>query len=539
MKRLIAAIASTAMVLGTLVAGSPPASASTTWAFPTSSFTITETAGSSTATVVIQNLRITDGSAASGYVQVTAVGSTCSTSSFTGLDANFFVGTYEPCSGSVSFSVSAGGDLAVTTALVVKGSLFAGPATGPAQGTPWPPQMTCTATLSGSTGVDLAWKDPGTGASSYDITATPALPLPVSISAGPTTTTITGLAFGTDYTVTVTGSGGTALAATCSFRTANQPNPPVGAVALGAITGTANGNAERAYTLTADPPPTGWSLEWSGPSGPMTAHGSQSCNSSSTATPQWTQFGYPPVTGAPVPVNTTCTVPTPVLAPYPSSQITGTDVTVNFAFGASAGPGTVVWATYQLTSGKTELGPISLGSPPANGSSGTASFSVPGLKPPTGVRVRLYATNGPVASLKDAWRTIPNQGRTNSVSYDPSNPASENTTVTTVTGSPMPDLPPSFNPPSWRPNNFMLTRPLPAGLILNSTTGVISGTPLTPVARLQSVVKATVTSTGESDFTVVRGYQSHHDSHFRAGRSQHTRGSSRCQHRRRWRIERL
>jgi hypothetical protein len=340
MKRPIAAIASTVMVVGALVAGSPPAAASTTWAFPAGSFTITETAGSRTATVDIQNLRITDGSTASGYVRVTAVGVTCSTSSFTGLAANFFVGAYEPCSGSVSFSVSAIGDLAVTSALVVKGSLFSGPMTGSARGISWPPQMTCTAVLNGSTGVDLKWTDPGSGATSYAISATPSLPSLVSVSIGPNATTVTGLSYGTDYAFTVTGSGGTATPATCTARTEDRPLPPIAKVSYGAITG-ATGSARQEVLLTVDgQAPTGWTLAWTLRTAtdvalPVTV----GCGLEQYFVPEWRKVGEPAIRGAEITARPPCTVPIPSFA---GGTIAGENVTVSYQFPGPVEPGVEV-----------------------------------------------------------------------------------------------------------------------------------------------------------------------------------------------------
>ena len=80
MKRLTAAIASAAIVIGGLI-GATPAAASA-WDFPSGSFTVDDGFGSQ-ATITIQHLRITDGTTASGYVRLDGVGAVCSTSAFT------------------------------------------------------------------------------------------------------------------------------------------------------------------------------------------------------------------------------------------------------------------------------------------------------------------------------------------------------------------------------------------------------------------------------------------------------------------------
>ena len=512
MKRLTAFLASAAIVISGLVGATPAAASS--WDFPNTSFTIDDGFGTQ-ATITVQNLRITDGTTARGYLRLDGAGAACTTSAFTGLDAYFFVGSYEPCSGTVSFSVDSTGALAVSTALIVKGHVFSGTATGSAQGTKYPPEITCTATSAGPSDVMLSWTDSGSAATQYDITASPALPQPVSISSGPNQVTITGLQPGTRYDFTLATVGPWTGATTCNATT-DVLTGPVGTVSYGAITGTTAQDAEREYSLDAGSPPPGWSLEWLVGGRAITPHGAQRCGTTSSATPQWTHVGSSALPGAIVTIAPQCTVGAPVLDP--GSHVTGGTVTVNYSLPAPFEAGTIVWAMYQLTGTSTPLGPISLGSPPAGGQAGSASFPVAGLKPPIGVRVQLYATNGPITSTKTAWQLIP--GETATAPTGPNTPsnaqpgaqtgASTDGTDAASTGgagasSGSDGAGPGINPClapngtlyvdmagsvgstfTMAPNTFGMAAPqsfavtggsLPPGVRLDGTFGVISGTP--------------------------------------------------------------
>ena len=515
MKRLAAALASAAIAIGGVI-GATPAAASA-WDFPSSSFTVDDGFGTQ-ATITVRNLRITDGTTAQGYVRLDSPGVACSTSAFTGLDAYFFVGSYEPCSGTVSFSVNAAGELAATTALVVKGHVFGGPATGSAQGTKYPPEITCTATAAGPSEVALTWTDSGSGATQYDITAAPPLPQPVSITAGPNQASITGLQPGTSYSFTVATVGPWTGTTTCTAST-DVLSGPVGTVSYGAITGTSGQDAEREYSLDAGSSPPGWSLEWLVGVRAITPHGSQKCGTTSSVTPQWTRAGSSPIAGAPVSIAPQCTVPTPTLVPYPGSHLSGDTVTVSYAFPTAFEPGTTVWATYRLSGSAKDVGPISLGSPPAGGQSATASFAAAGLKPPIGVRIQLHATNGPITSPKSGWQDIPGEPVAGPSAPNPqptapsTSPGSTDSTNAASTGgggassgstgsgsginpclapngtlyadmagsvgSTITAAPNTFGMPV--PSSFSITKgSLPPGVRLDGTFGVISGTPERP-----------------------------------------------------------
>jgi hypothetical protein len=520
MKRLTAVISSVVVLAGAVGVGSPLAWADTSWDFATGPFTLTD-GHSGTATATLQNVRVT-GSAASGSVGLSNGRYSCSTHTFSGLTAVFTLdGQYNPCHGSITFSLDAAGLLTVSDSSVyIPSTIMTGPSKDSIQGTKYPPEIVCTATPMGPSDVTVAWTDSGSGATQYDITALPSLAQPVTISSGSTQVALTGLQPGTDYSVTVTAVGFTVPASgawtgstTCSART-DVLTGPVGTVGYGVITGKSSQDAEREYTLSAGSPPPGWALEWMTRFGAITPHGSQKCGTTSAVTPQWTRSGQTPIPGAAVTIAPKCTVPTPVLDPYPGSHINGNTVTLNYQFPSAFEPGTIVWAMYKLSGSSTEMGPISLGNPPAGGQSGTASIPAAGLKAPIGVRIQVYATNGPITSAKSAWQDIP--GETVAGPASPTNQPTAPSTVPTdgangastgtaggssgsagagggsnpclapngtlyvdfagSVGSTLTMAPNTFGLPV--PKSFSVTKgALPAGVRLDGTFGVISGTP--------------------------------------------------------------
>ena len=132
MKRLAAIATAVLMLVGGMALASPVA-ASTTWVFASGSFTVDDGYGA-TASITIQNLTVTDGSTASGYVRVDWDRYSCSTQSFSGTSANFFPSGSEPCNGTVTFAVNPSGVLSATAALTLTSRLFAGAASGSVQG---------------------------------------------------------------------------------------------------------------------------------------------------------------------------------------------------------------------------------------------------------------------------------------------------------------------------------------------------------------------------------------------------------------------
>jgi hypothetical protein len=204
MKRLIAGVASAAVVLGGLVGFAPTVSAATSWDYASGRpFTLSDGQGS-TATVTISNVRVTGGSM-SGRVGLANGRYACSTQAFSDLTAQFSLGgQYDPCSGTITFSVDSAGVLSVSDSSVyIPSTLLTGPGTGSAQGTEW--KLACSAALNGSAGADVTWTDPVTGATGYTVTALPA-DAQASASSGTTSATVTGLKPGTAYAFTVTAS---------------------------------------------------------------------------------------------------------------------------------------------------------------------------------------------------------------------------------------------------------------------------------------------------------------------------------------------
>lgn len=162
MKRLAALITGTALLAGGLSMAAPAMSASTTWTFPDATFTVNN--GVETATISYQNLRI-DGASATGTVRAAAGRWSCSTSSFTGLSANFFLNSIEPCQGTVSFSVDSTGALTVESSLTISSSPFGGPVgTAQASNKPAPKITQCTVVVTGDNAV-VTWSSEGSPSS--------------------------------------------------------------------------------------------------------------------------------------------------------------------------------------------------------------------------------------------------------------------------------------------------------------------------------------------------------------------------------------
>lgn len=140
------------------------ASASTTWEVASGQFTADDGFGASLA-ITVRNLTITDAGTASGYVLASWDRYSCSTQTFTGLSANFFPGMFDPCSGTITFSVDpATGVVTASTALTVTSRLFSGAASGTAQGVAQKPVVValqnCTSTTDAATrGIDIDWTD--------------------------------------------------------------------------------------------------------------------------------------------------------------------------------------------------------------------------------------------------------------------------------------------------------------------------------------------------------------------------------------------
>ena len=164
MKRLMAAVVGVVVALGGLAGFVSPARASVIWTFPAGSFVVDN--GVDQATVSYSNLRIADGSTASGTVRVDSplTPSQCSTQTFSGLSAELVPSggpAPEACRGNVTFSVAGDGTLNASTAFTIKSYPFSG-AVDLGKGTEW--KLTCSAVLNGSAGADVTWVDPVTGA---------------------------------------------------------------------------------------------------------------------------------------------------------------------------------------------------------------------------------------------------------------------------------------------------------------------------------------------------------------------------------------
>ena len=485
MKRLIAAFASCLTLTLGLSVSAPPASADASWNYANVAFTSDDGFGTA-ATITVYNLRVT-GSSALGYVGFTDSRGRyyCYTSDFTGLTATWVPGSFAPCRGSVTFSVSPTGELTLSSiGLSVAGTLFTIPGNNVAQGAKFPPEITCIATLVGSSSAKVTFTDPGSGATAYTVTSTPALPATASQTLTGNQIAVDGLSAGSSYTFVVTATGGSAAPGTCSgsVDTPALPAKPVGQVSLGVITG-APASAEREYTLSATTvTPPGWSLVWSSSKGsPMTPHGSAACNQTLTAKPQWKQ-GSLTIPGDLLTVTATCSVPTPSIV---SGLITGTTVTVNYTFPTTFEPGTVVMARYE-SDPRAVSGQVTLGSPVAGGRGGAASFAVPGLTASSGVRVQLWSVNGPIESGRNKWYLIPGQAVNHpfTISYGQSS-------VNALVGATIPADTPTVTPASAGPFTFATAQTLPASITLNPSTGVISGMARVPVTHWQVAIGAT------------------------------------------------
>ncbi len=169
MKKFIAATVGTGLLLsGLTVAGAPAAGAATTWDFSGGSFTLSDGLGG-TGTVAIQNMQVT-GSSASGTITLTNGGrSSCSTHSFSGLTATFVLdGQFNPCSGTVNFSMDPTGTLTVVDSSVyIPSTLLTGPGTGSVKGSG--PQVTsCKVTVTGDQ-ADVQWQATGSGITDFSV----------------------------------------------------------------------------------------------------------------------------------------------------------------------------------------------------------------------------------------------------------------------------------------------------------------------------------------------------------------------------------
>lgn len=178
MRALTAFATATALTALGLLGVAAPASAATTWTFPDGQFFTFADAfdGSQKGNVSIQNLRIVEGGATSGYITFTTHyprGYTCTSSTFSGTAAQFYPSSYSPCTGWLNFAVDpATGVLTATTSMTVTSLFFNGTATGTVTGTmPAPtvvPLQDCQLTLDSSAGVlDLTWT-PNADAKTYD-----------------------------------------------------------------------------------------------------------------------------------------------------------------------------------------------------------------------------------------------------------------------------------------------------------------------------------------------------------------------------------
>jgi hypothetical protein len=169
MRKFIAATAGTALLLsGLTLAGAPAAGAATTWDFTGGSFTLSDGQGG-TGTLAIQNMQLA-GSSASGTITLSNGGrSSCSTHTFSGLTATFTLdGQFNPCSGTVTFSIDPVGTLTVgDTSVYIPSTLLTGPGTGSVKGSG--PQVTsCTVAVSGDQ-ADVQWMATGSGIGAFSV----------------------------------------------------------------------------------------------------------------------------------------------------------------------------------------------------------------------------------------------------------------------------------------------------------------------------------------------------------------------------------
>ncbi|MDD2859121.1 MAG: putative Ig domain-containing protein, partial [Candidatus Nanopelagicales bacterium] len=247
----------------------------------------------------------------------------------------------------------------------------------------------------------------------------------------------------------------------------------MGKVAYGAITGAAGSAVQEVLLSTDAAAPTGWTLAWTyRVPGDVQLPITIGCGNENYFVPELRKAGESPIRGAEITARPPCTVDTPS---FVSGSISGSTVTINYSLPGPAAPGVTIMAAYKLSGipGKDISTP--LGTPPAGGSSGTGSFNAPGLMPPMGAYVRLYAVNGPVES------SLTGQNRVNGelpVLND------YTTTVTGVAGESSPKttaapMPGNFTPQSATRASFLYKlapgSTLPAGLKVDQLTGVVKG----------------------------------------------------------------
>jgi hypothetical protein len=169
---MLAGFAGLALLAGGLVTAVPPASAATTWTFPSGEFILSDGFGS-TATVTIQNLTISD--TTTGYVRLTTTTPrlyVCTTQVFSGTSAQFWPDSIAPCTGSITFSLDpATGALTASADLSVSSRFYTGPGSGSvtAQSPTVVPLADCALAFDSTGGVLAVGWTANPGASTYDI----------------------------------------------------------------------------------------------------------------------------------------------------------------------------------------------------------------------------------------------------------------------------------------------------------------------------------------------------------------------------------
>lgn len=277
MRRLLAVMGSILLVGG--LVGAPPAWAGSTWDFASGSFTVTETLGTDTATITVQNLTVVDGASATGWVQLAWGRYTCSSQAFSGMTVTFVpsggIGA-EPCNGTVSFSIDERtGALSASSAVTITGRIFAGPASGTAQGiSPTPvvvPLTDCKATTDvAGHGIDFTWTE-NADATTYDLSVDGMPGLVMQLNPG-----VAGgadfsvLSPGTAYSATITAKRGDGqVVATCT--TTQAWTPPAAPKVDSTVPVAAGGLLTVNYSL---PDPTGvQGIEYRIDGGPWTRPG--------------------------------------------------------------------------------------------------------------------------------------------------------------------------------------------------------------------------------------------------------------------------
>lgn len=226
-------VAAMALVLsaGGISATAPTASATTTWVVTSGQFTVDDGFGD-ILSITVQNLRITDRATATGYVLAADSRYTCSTQTFTGPSAAFFVSRYEPCDGTITFTVDpTTGVVSASAALGVASRLFSGTAIGTAQGAPLKPVVAplqgCTATADSAAGeIDLSWTD-DPAATEYTVTVNGLVGASETLPAGSAASVpFSLLTPGASYSATVTATDAAGdVVATCTTNDAVVPWP--------------------------------------------------------------------------------------------------------------------------------------------------------------------------------------------------------------------------------------------------------------------------------------------------------------------------